>query len=161
MSRLLIPACGVLATLVLSAGMASAAVTTYTAILSGDNEVPPVTTPAVGIATLILDDSGGFGASIPLYLEFSGLTGTQNAVHIHQAPVGSNGPAILGLPLGSPVDIEVLLSQLPIASLAAGELYINVHTTTFPSGEIRGQFLREGTVDVVSARWGAIKALYR
>lgn len=154
-------ACGVLAALLLTAGAVSAATTTYTATLSGNNEVPAVSTPAAGIATLILDDSGGFGASIPLHLEFSGLTGTQNAVHIHEAPAGANGPAILGLPLGSPVDIDVLLSQLPIASLAAGELYINIHTSTFPSGELRGQFLPADSVDVEGARWGSLKALYR
>jgi len=152
---------GTLAILVLVAGPVAAEVTIYTAVLSGANEVPAVATPATGVATLTLDDSNGFITTAPLLLEFSGLRGTQNAAHIHQAPAGSNGPAIFGLPLGSPVDILVPLDQVPIASLEAGNLYINIHTDYSPAGELRGQFLLQGSVDVEKTNWGAIKALFR
>jgi hypothetical protein len=157
----LVPAQAVVMLIILASVPASAAIVTYTAVLTGDNEVPPVATAAAGIATLTFDDSNGFVNSIPLHLEFAGLSGAQNAVHIHEAPAGANGPALFALPLGSPVDIQVPLGQLPVASLEAGNLYVNVHTTSFPSGEIRGQFLRSGSVEAEAASWGSIKAVYR
>jgi hypothetical protein len=36
--------------------------------------------------------------------------------------------------------------------------YINIHSTTFPGGEIRGQIL--ATVPAEESSWGAIKELY-
>lgn len=79
------------------------------------------------------------------------------AFHFHFAPPGSNGGVVFGLispnhdvddlvidPVaGSLVgvwedtDTNPLSGQL--ANLNAGDLYLNVHTTTFPGGAIRGQ----------------------
>jgi len=45
------------------------------------------------------------------------------------------------------------------AAIAAGEAYLNIHTSTFGGGEIRGFLVPEATPTTVQS-WGRIKALY-
>jgi hypothetical protein len=47
-----------------------------------------------------------------------------------------------------------------LAAIAAGKAYVNIHSTMFPGGEIRG-FLTDAVVPVRNASWGRIKSLYR
>lgn len=81
------------------------------------------------------------------------------AMHFHFAPPGVNGAVVFGLiapnhdsddlvinPAAGTLtgvwentDANPLSDQL--ANLDAGNLYLNVHTTSFPGGEIRGQVL--------------------
>ena len=90
------------------------------------------------------------------------MSSTQTGAHIHLGAAGGNGPITNTLPLGSPLDTSMSLNNLTeIAALAAGELYLNIHTTNFPGGEIRGQFIHSGTVATDNPTWGAIKSLYR
>jgi hypothetical protein len=46
------------------------------------------------------------------------------------------------------------------ADLNAGLNYVNVHTSVFPGGEIRGQIIRD-VVGVAPSTWGAVKDLFR
>src|SRR6476620_11514235 len=65
--------------------------TSFTATLSGANEVPAVTTPATGTTTLTVSGS---------VIQYTvNVTELQNAVvaHIHIAPTGQNGPVRLNL----------------------------------------------------------------
>ncbi|HEU4477031.1 MAG TPA: Calx-beta domain-containing protein, partial [Pyrinomonadaceae bacterium] len=55
------------------------------------------------------------------------------------APGGTAG-ALFPLPLGQLNDFEIKLSPQHVTDLKAGLHYINVHTSNFMSGEIRGQF---------------------
>lgn len=111
---------------------------TQSATLSGANEVPATPsvatgTGAVGINPITLELSGG--------LTTTGITGT--GAHIHQAAAGVSGPIILPLtdagggawtvPLGS------RFTSGQFTSWEAGNLYVNVHSTAYPGGEIRGQ----------------------
>jgi hypothetical protein len=66
--------------------------------------------------------------------------------HIHQAPVGFNGPVIAPLFLGlglfdpaNPISGTVPVNTPTVLRLLSGDYYVNVHTTDFPAGEIRGQ----------------------
>src|SRR6202040_4483110 len=77
---------------------------TFTANLSGANEVPPVVTPGTGLATIILDPTA---QTLQVNATFSGLTSNDTAAHIHCcAPLGTNVgvattvPAFPGFPLG-------------------------------------------------------------
>jgi hypothetical protein len=44
------------------------------------------------------------------------------------------------LPIGNVSDFQISLTPTDVANLKNGQLYVNVHTTNFPNGEIRGQF---------------------
>jgi hypothetical protein len=84
---------------------------------------------------------------------FESLTSPVTGAHLHLAPEGSNGPIVLSLTpgisgntihfssngsdLGGPLAGQGLLAL--VNELAAGNVYVNVHTSQFPSGEIRGQ----------------------
>ena len=110
----------------------------FTATLNGSQEVPPTNSPATGSATLILSPDE---TTARLSLNFSGLTSAQTDAHIHgPAAPGSTAGALFPLPLGQLNDFEIKLSPQQVIDLKAGLHYINVHTSNFMSGEIRGQF---------------------
>lgn len=151
----------VLLTVVLSTSVATADILTYTAHLNASNEVPPSASTATGMATLTVDTDGG-PTGLPLHIEFSGLSSTQTGAHVHLAGAGFNGAVIHVLPMGSPLDTTLdLEGLLEISSLAAGDLYVNIHTVNNPGGEIRGQLIFTSTVDAENSTWGNIKSLYR
>jgi len=144
---------GVGAAVVGFAQVAALASSTFVATLSGPNERPlPVDSPALGFAIATLD--GGPGAyTLSYQIIYSGLTSEVVGGHIHVGinPPGSNpedqtGPIVHELDsLGSPIsgewssaDSSNALSDLLVDSLFDGELYINIHTSNFPAGEIRG-----------------------
>src|SRR5687768_7308296 len=72
--------------------------TVFSAELSGDEEVPPVVTPATGTAELSIEDD-----AITYTIEVAGLENPVVA-HIHIGEVGANGPVRLNLcGTGAPV----------------------------------------------------------
>jgi hypothetical protein len=123
-----------------------------TTTLSGVAEVTDDGTPGAG------DPDGSGTASITVMLNPSGAPTTicwsiavQNVVtpaaaaHIHEAPAGQNGPIVVplsapdlnGTAIGCTTPVEEgLLGRL--VENAAG-FYVNVHTTDFPAGSVRGQ----------------------
>jgi hypothetical protein len=114
---------------------------TYNITLSGDNEVPSVTTSATGSGSLTLDTSTNM---LTGSFSVSGLTAT--AGHIHTGFAGTNGDVLLALELSSDsktftVPKNTTLDATALASLNNGKLYINIHSTAFASGELRGQVL--------------------
>jgi hypothetical protein len=158
-----LPTCVLIAT-ALTAGVATADVSTYTAYLQGANEVPAVTTAATGTATLTIDSEAG--TTMPLHIEFSGLSSTQTAAHVHYGAPGTNGAVEFTLPVGSSVDTSItpvgLFGFSNFASaLYSDSAYVNIHSENFPGGEIRGFFQLTDTVADDIAAWGEIKALYR
>jgi hypothetical protein len=146
----------VVAAALLVAGAAHAQ--NYTATINGLQETPPNGSPATGSATLSLD-----GAKILSFnIAYSGLTGTETAAHIHCcAPPGTAAGVLFGLPAGNPKIGSIgPLTATQEANLNAGLMYINIHTSLFPGGEIRGQIYSSPT-PVEPRTWGAIKTLYR
>jgi CHRD domain-containing protein len=116
--------------------------TTLGASLFGEQEVPPVTTGAVGTGTLSLDSpSGSIRGSIAL----DGMTA--NAAHIHLGEVGVSGPIIVPLVETTSgtwsVPAGATLTESQAAAFAAGGLYFNAHSIANPNGEIRGQIGRD------------------
>ena len=132
---------------------------TFTASLTGGAEVPAVSTLAQGKAIFKLSQDG---QSISFRLVVANIENVTQA-HIHLAPAGANGPVVVWLyPGGPPAQLipgrfdgilaeGTLTAADLVGSLAGGTLkdllenmasgnaYVNVHTSQFPGGEVRGQ----------------------
>ncbi|MFM1920426.1 MAG: hypothetical protein RLZZ303_2060 [Candidatus Hydrogenedentota bacterium] len=102
--------------------------------LSGAQEVGPVATDATGLGYFTTDL---FGELTGLYVEHNVANPTM--AHIHAAAAGVNGGVIIDL--GSPVSpIVVAFTPEQVALLRnTPAFYVNVHSSDFSSGEIRGQ----------------------
>ncbi len=133
-----------LCTLALSA-VTKADTITFTAVLSGANEVPARTTNATGMATLVVDTVTGRAT---LSVSFSGLTTGLTGAHIHccAGPTANAGVLIdfgsqftAGATSGSFTNFSFTLTAQQINDLRNGLMYVNIHSSTYPGGEIRGQ----------------------
>lgn len=118
-----------------------AATMTYTVPLTGAEEVPPVSTSATGTTTVTLDQAT---MMVSVSGDFSGLSSTATAAHIHgPAMPGMNAPILVPLTVPSATSGTVTgsgpLTAAQMADLLAGRMYVNVHSMTYPMGEIRGQ----------------------
>jgi len=143
-----------LAVTFLVVGSAQAAILEFGALLTGDQETPPTATTATGSAFVLFDD---ISKEFVFNLSFTGLTAPVVASHVHTAPVGVAGAVAFDI-AGMLVDGTgkstgifaglTILSATQELALKAGDLYFNLHTATFPGGEIRGQIL-PGSVTIV------------
>lgn len=124
---------------------------TYTISLTQSKEVPtPKPTAASGSAQIIV-----YSNSIDYQVSATSIAAVTMA-HIHNGSVGVAGPIVVTLfsNVNNPVtpngvfasgtlDDTNLPAGVTVASLkaliASGKAYVNVHTLTNPSGEIRGQ----------------------
>ena len=125
----------------------------YRASLSPDQEVTgaAVVSDAFGRAWATSVD----GSLVRLRIFFSNLTGPLVAAHLHNAQAGANGPVVVdlgteasGRQLRAVIDASDVVGPLGAAEnpalalineLAAGNIYINLHTEANPGGELRGQ----------------------
>ena len=109
--------------------------------LAASQEVPPTASTGTGTATMAVDFGTG---TIVGSILFSGLTGPATLAHFHQAPAGSNGPIVIPLNPPSaasgviPISVPPFTSNL-LTALRGSQLYLNIHTSANPGGEIRGQ----------------------
>ncbi|MBN3582613.1 CHRD domain-containing protein [Algoriphagus aestuarii] len=125
----------------------------FGAYLSGSEEVPSVTSPGSGAARFSKIDAN----TLKFELRVANTSDIVGA-HLHLASAGSNGPVVVGLlPAASSglnngviadgiIDASKLVGPLAgmsiaelVAELESGNIYVNVHTTSNPGGEIRGQ----------------------
>lgn len=117
----------------------------FTALLNGGQEVPANDSNAFGIAYVTL---GKDSKMISYSITFTDdkLAGTETAAHFHApANPGENAGVVFTItpdvsPLGSPKTGSVgPLTNKQIRDLKKGLFYLNIHTSAFPGGEIRGQ----------------------
>jgi hypothetical protein len=113
----------------------------FTAALKGSSEAPnPNASTATGTANLVYNKESKIFTVVVTY---SGLT--PNNGHIHKGAVGVAGPVIYPFSgvATSPINYtSAALTAEQEADLIGGLYYVNLHTTTYPSGEIRGQLLK-------------------
>jgi len=106
-------------------------------VLSGSQEVPPVTTSASGSGTITVGPDKSVSGSITT----TGVAAT--AAHIHSGEPGKNGPVIIPLVKTADnvwsVPAGAKLTDAQHESYRAGNLYVNVHSAANKGGEIRGQ----------------------
>jgi len=164
--------------LTLIAPLAHAATISTVAALSGANENPSNVSPAAGNTVVTLDTTTHQMRVQMQFVGLTSNT-TASHIHCCIAPPGNAGvatttPAFVGFPVGvtggsmdqtydttlastwnapfiaasggTPLGAEAALA----VGLAAGQAYLNVHTTNFPSGEIRG-FLSAQTIPGTTA----------
>jgi hypothetical protein len=136
------------------------AVLTFAVHLSGDQEVPPNDSKATGQAIFHLKNGG---TELHYRLIVSNIENITQC-HIHLAPAGVNGPVAVWLypdappamlipgPFNGVLAKGVITSGNLVGPLAGMELsdlldhildnnaYVNLHTSQYPAGEIRGQF---------------------
>lgn len=130
----------------------------FTAKLDGAQEVPIVTTNAMGVATFMLND---LRTQLCINVAVNGLSGPITAAHIHDGAVGVSGAPIIDLSSGiSGNQIAYNLTGIDLTSsliekLINGTVYINVHTAANTNGEIRGQIMLETDLSYVGAATGA------
>ncbi|MCZ6596978.1 MAG: CHRD domain-containing protein, partial [Planctomycetota bacterium] len=101
-------------------------------------EVP--TNPSLACASASF--SYDVGTRILSYdVQATGLSAT--AAHLHDGDVGVGGPIVFTLTGGptSWVGATSPLSAAQEADLLREGFYVNIHTTAFPGGEIRGQIV--------------------
>ena len=110
---------------------------TVNLLLSGTQEVPPVTTSARGEGSITVADDGSVSGSVIT----SGMAAV--AAHIHTGARGENGPVSVGLVKTGDntwsVPAGARLNDAQQAAFKAGKLYVNVHSATHKGGEIRAQ----------------------
>jgi hypothetical protein len=125
--------------------------TVFDATLSGLNETPPNASPAIGSAILTLHNDLN---TLDVDITFSGLVAPDTASHIHCCgPAGIATSVRLpftgfptGVTSGSFLSTFLLSTGLSgitpadfITGMETGQAYVNVHSTAFGGGEIRGQ----------------------
>lgn len=142
--------------------------------LDGSQEVPPVTTEALGNAFAWVDDNGFLQVELEVTgLDFGALTANPitettaddvTALHIHEALRGVNGSVVWNILTDADTvfttneDATTTLTSTwqenTIEKTAQGEdseYYFNLHTTGNPGGEIRGQVVGEIAYDELYA----------
>jgi len=160
--------------LALAQASAYAAPVVYTARLSGPAESPPNASPGTGSTEVTLDlaahtlhvqvqfagllgtttashihactatpgtGTAGVATTVPTFPGFPlGVSSGSYDHTLNTLDVGTYNPAFLNANGGTAASAETALSTC----IAAGRAYLNVHSTVFPGGEIRGFLLPLG-----------------
>jgi hypothetical protein len=164
-ARLRVAACSLLLSAMAAAG---AAPVTYTAILDGPSESPPNTSPGIGATQVIFDDTAhtlmvsvafagllgdstashihccttvpgsgtaGIATETPTFAGFPLGVNTGAFSHTYDTSMNSTwNSSFLSSHGGTAAGAEAAFN----AGLMAGEAYLNIHSTSYPGGEIRG-----------------------
>ena len=128
---------------------ATARAETFYAYLSSAQEVPTNASTATGYARIVVNESA---LTINYTVVFNNLTSAQSGAHIHApAAIGVNAGVAIGFPVVGGTS-GTLTGTLPITGTQIAQIrshmgYVNVHSTMFPGGEIRGQLGIKRPVD--------------
>ena len=158
MKRALHVGAAMVSALLLNAAAASAqTVVVATATLGGGEETPILLSGAAGTAEVAIDTTA---KEFAITLRIFNIPTNTTAGHIHAGPKGIGGPVVIDFPgiagrLGDFVTtfrvgeasfrpaaaIGINTIDDVIQAVANGNAYVNIHTTTNPGGEIRGQLV--------------------
>jgi hypothetical protein len=168
-----------------------AAVLHYKAALNGPSESPANASPGLGSAEVTIDTGLHTMRVQVAFSGLTGNTTASHihtptaSPGIGTAGVATTTPTFAGFPLGvtsgtydNTLDLTMASSYNPSfvtahggtpagaeaaleAGISAGEAYLNIHSTTFGGGEIRGFLMMFDPTPTTTSTWGRIKELYR
>lgn len=123
------------------AAHAQAASITFNFPLTAGEQVPPNGSAGTGDCSVILDDVSG---AVSVSCSFSGLSTPAAAAHIHGlAAAGANAGVILpltpDLATSGNITGNGVLDAAQMTGMLDGLTYVNLHSTQYPGGELRGQ----------------------
>jgi hypothetical protein len=137
----------VVAVLALAPGSAHAG-SIFIAHLSGTQETPPNPSPGTGEAVVTLNNAA---TQISVALNWEEIFSGATAADIHEGAPGQRGSIFFPLKLGGgageidgsidPSSQVFNITPAQVAALEHSLLYIDLHSSDYPAGEIRGQFL--------------------
>jgi hypothetical protein len=117
----------------------------FSATLNGQQETPPVNTEATGTSTATYNTTTN---KLDYTINWSNLSAVPIGMHFHKAAVGVPGdveipitgftPSVSGSYTGS-----ATVDEEEEADLLDNKFYINIHTTNYAAGEIRGQLNKQ------------------
>lgn len=117
---------------------------------------PSGSVPGKGTGSFWLNSAG---TALNYSITVSGLSGPLTAGHFHDAAAGTSGGVVKTLTfvnntasgIWSSTDAAQPWNDNMLTEFLNGKLYINVHTTANPGGEIRGQVLRSTDIGFSAA----------
>lgn len=118
----------------------------FSGTLSGQTEVPPVTTSGTGTVTATYDPAT---KTLQYKFTWSGLSGNAIAMHFHDGAPGVSGGVVIPVsgfpqqPSGTVSGTSDPLNDTLVADLMAGKFYGNIHTPDHPGGEVRAQMIKQ------------------
>jgi hypothetical protein len=129
----------------------------YQSLLVGLNQVPPVPSIGRGLASFLITQDTG---NLVYTLQVLDISSPISMAHIHLGRAGENGDVVAnlcgagntpacttaGVVATGTITASSLVGPLAghplgdlIAAMSSGAAYTNVHSASFPNGEIRGQ----------------------
>jgi CHRD domain len=145
------------ATLLQAAAASAQTSVVMRATLTGGEETPAaVLSGAVAVAEVALDPTN---LEIAVRMRVFNLPNGSTASHIHVGAKGLSGPVVIDFPIGTgrtgdftlnfrahdgPTfharpEIGINTFADALQAIAGGNAYVNIHSSAFPGGEIRGQ----------------------
>ena len=142
----------------LISAQAQAQTLNFTAALSGGNEIPGVVTGSVGTGTV----SVNLATQVVTYrIDVYNMPVGTTASHFHVGAAGVAGPVVVNFTVPANISNDFAITGTAsatdltvraanginswedfIQALLLGNVYMNVHSTANPGGEIRGQVVR-------------------
>ena len=142
----------------LGSAQAQAQTLNFTAALSGGNEVPGVSTGSAGTATVSLRQATGV---VTYRVDVFNMPVGTTAGHFHVGAPGVSGPVVVGFTVLANISNDFGITGTASATdlvpraaqginswedflqaLILGNIYVNIHSTNNPGGEVRGQLVR-------------------
>ena len=123
-------------------GQVVASLDTLATVATGAKETPPNASTGTASGTFLVNADG----SVTYEVNFAGMGSNVFAAHVHEGKPGVSGGIVSPLTLTTPAGTSGTFSGTTppldagsLARLRAGHTYLNVHTSGFPGGEVRGQ----------------------
>jgi CHRD domain len=124
--------------------------TTFTATLTGTQEVPPADLDGSGFVTVTIDAAT---SQVCIVGSIANVDAPLIGLHIHRGVTGVNGGIVVPFTDTDPTAIdECVTANAAIAAEIIGNplgFYVNAHTGPFPNGAVRGQLEPQSLVTTI------------